>query len=234
MIEFTAIASSSAGNAYTLTDGHTRLLLDCGLPWKELQRRLQFRTSDLAGILCSHEHGDHSKGLKDAMRAGLDVYASAGTYDALKLSGNRRHDITARKRFDIGTWRILPFQAVHDAADPLGFLLASEAGKVLFLTDSAYCVHTFRGLTHICIECNHSIELLREQVGADELSLARKRRLMHSHMSLERLQEMLEANDLSQVREIHLLHLSDAHSDAELFQRTIMRQTGKPVLVAPR
>jgi phosphoribosyl 1,2-cyclic phosphodiesterase len=236
MIEFRAIASSSAGNAFTISDGRSRLLLECGLGWKALRERLNFQVCELAGALITHEHGDHAKSAHALMAAGVDVYASRGTFDALELSGHRRHDVAALKPFKVCSWTVMPFPAVHDAAEPLGYLLGSTAGvgKVVFLTDTAYCPHRFRGLTHICVECNYSLDRLRERVELGELSVERKRRLLNNHFGLERLQEMLAANDLSQVQEIHLLHLSDENADEERFKREIMRQTGKPVFVAPR
>lgn len=234
MISFTSIASSSAGNAYVLFDGRSRLLLECGLPWRKIQKRLDFQTSNLSGVLVTHEHLDHARGLKEAMAAGLDAYASAGTFEALGLGGHRRNDIKSLKTFRIGSWGILPFDAVHDAAEPLGFLLGSPEGKALFLTDSAYCKYRFKGLTHIFIECNNSIEIMRRNVADGSLDPALKHRLLCNHMSLERLIVMLKANDLRAVREIHLLHLSDENSDEDMFKREIMRHTGKPVIVAGR
>lgn len=166
------------------------------------------------------------------MKAGVDVYASAGTFNALGLLGHRRRDVKAHGVFTVGSWRVMPFDTVHDAEEPLGFLLASPAGKCLFLTDTAYSPYRFQGLTHIFVECNHSIEILRERVAEEGLNLQRKKRLMGSHLSLEQVQKLLAANDLSQVQEIQLLHLSDDNSDEELFRRAIQAQTGKPVYVA--
>ncbi len=234
MISFQPFASSSAGNAYLLSDGRSLLLLECGLSWKEIRKAMHFQTSTLAGILVTHEHSDHSRGVKDAMKAGMDVYASAGTFNALGLTGHRRKDVRAHEAFTVGSWTVLPFDIIHDAEEPLGFLLASPEGKCLFLTDTAYSPYRFQGLTHIFVECNHSIKILRKRAAEEGLSLQRKKRLMGSHLSLEQVQKLLAANDLSQVQEIHLLHLSDDNSDAELFKRTIQAQTGKPVYVAER
>lgn len=234
MPTLTPLASSSAGNAYVLDDGRSRLLLECGLSWPKLREQLGFQSSGLAGVLLTHEHGDHAKGVQGAMAAGLDVYASKGTFEALDLTGHRCRTVQPLTQFQVGSWSVMPFEAIHDAAEPLGFLLASKDSKCLFLTDSAYCRYRFKGLTHVFVECNHSLEIMRRRTADEELHMAHKKRLMHSHMSLERLQEMLAANDLSQVREIHLLHLSDDNSDEGHFRRAIMRQTGKPVYVAPR
>ena len=93
MIENTSLASGSQGNCYRVSDGRTPLLLECGIGWKEIQRGLNFRTSQLAGCLVSHEHKDHSKAVQEMMKAGIDCYMSAGTAEALGISGHRLYII---------------------------------------------------------------------------------------------------------------------------------------------
>lgn len=233
MIEITVLASGSSGNAYRITDGRTPLLLDCGLPWKKIQQGLNFRTSELAGILLSHEHGDHIKGVKDALKAGQEVYASAGTWEAMGANMTHRgHIIEARQQFQIGTWTALSFDAVHDV-ECLGFLLANQAGeKLLYLTDTAYCKYRFNGLTHVLCECNHAGDILRANVDAGIVPVDLKNRIIQTHFSLANVQEFLRANDLSRVQEIHLIHLSQDNSDEARFKREIMALTGKPVYIA--
>lgn len=233
MIEIKPLASSSAGNCYHITDGRTELLLEAGLRLKDIRQRLGFRLSRIAGCLISHEHADHSKAAAEVIKSGIDVYASQGTIDALGLSGHRLRPIMANQPVNIGTWTVLPFDTVHDAAEPMGFLLASPAGNVLYLTDTAYCKYRFNGLTHVMVEANYSTELIRQSVLDGVIPLAVKNRIIRNHMSLERVLDMLRANDLSRVQEIWLLHLSDANSDAELFRRRVQELTGKSVYVAP-
>ncbi|MDT8901135.1 MBL fold metallo-hydrolase [Anaeroselena agilis] len=226
------LASSSAGNAYRVSDGKTGLLLDCGLAWREIQRILHFQTSALAGILLTHEHGDHAKAARDAAKAGLDIFSGQGTFDALALSGHRCHPAKARHQFRLGTFTVLPFDTVHDAAEPLGFLLASGDEKLVYLTDTAYSRYMFPGLTHILVEANYSDDILRERVESGEVDVAMKSRLLRSHMSLQTCKEFLLANDLSQVEAIYLIHLSNGNSDAARFKREVQAATGKPVYVA--
>ncbi|RAW18463.1 MBL fold metallo-hydrolase [Paenibacillus taichungensis] len=235
MIEITSLGSSSAGNAYRITDGNTPLLLDAGLRYKDIQRGLAFRVSELAGCLVSHDHGDHSIAIKDLIKAGVDIYTSSGTADALRIDSHRVHRISALEPFTIGTWSILPFDVQHDAAEPLGFLLANTAGdKLLFATDTYYIKHRFTGLTHIMIECNYSIQILNQNIAAGRVPAVMKHRLLRSHFSLENVKEFIRANDMRRVQEIHLLHLSDNNSDEALFKREIMALTGKQVYVAGR
>jgi phosphoribosyl 1,2-cyclic phosphodiesterase len=232
MVEFTPFASGSSGNCYRITDGRTPLLLECGIGWKEIQRGLNFRTSQLAGCLVSHEHQDHSKAVQDMMKAGIDCYMSRGTAEALEVSGHRLHIIKAKQQFKIGSWTILPFETQHDAKEPLGFLLANKTGdKLLYATDTYYLKYKFRGLTHILVECNYALDILQKNVATGLVPAAVKYRVLRSHFSLENVKDFLRANDLSKVREIHLLHLSDNNSDAERFKREIQEISGKPVYV---
>ena len=233
-IQIQVLASSSAGNCYAVTDGTTPLLLECGIRFKEIQQGLGHRVTSLAGCLVSHEHGDHAKAVSDITRAGVDVYASQGAINALGVASHRLRPIRAHQQFRLGTWTVLPFDVVHDAAEPLGFLLASRAGKVLYLTDTAYCPYRFNGLTHLMIEANYSLDVIRQNVATGAIPLSHKNRVIQSHMSIERVLDMLRANDLSQMREIHLLHLSDGNSDAERFRLQVQQATGKPVYVAAR
>ena len=233
MIEITALASGSKGNCYHITDGSTPLLLECGISFKEIQRGLNFQLSQIAGCLVSHEHRDHCKSIADVMRAGIDVYASLGTIDVMGVTGHRLKVVKAKERFKIGTWTILPFDTQHDAEEPLVYLLANTTGdKLLFATDTYYIKYRFNGLSHIMVECNHAIDILRANVEAGKVPADLKNRLIKSHFSLENVKQFLKANDLRKVEQIWLLHLSDGNSDAERFKREIQALTGKMVYIA--
>jgi phosphoribosyl 1,2-cyclic phosphodiesterase len=232
MIEIKALASSSKGNCYHVTDGSTPLLLECGINYKEIQRGLNFQVTSVAGCLVTHEHNDHVKAIKDVMKAGIDVYASKGTFETLAISGNRMKPVVAKEQFHIGTWTILPFEVEHDVSEPIGFLLANQQGeKLLFATDTYYIRYKFSGLNYIMVECNYSTDILNQNVADGLIDKGRKKRLMRSHFSLENVKEFLKANDLSKVQEIWLLHLSDTNSNADLFKKEIQELTGKMVFV---
>ena len=232
MIEILPLASGSRGNCYHITDGSTPLLLECGIPFREIQKGLHFRVSEVAVCLVSHEHQDHSKAVKDVMKAGIDCYMSKGTAEVLNVSGHRLHIIKGLQQLQLGGWTVLPFDVQHDAKEPLGFLLANKAGdKLLYATDTYFLKYKFRGLTHIMVECNYALDILQKNVAAGLVPAAVKDRVLRSHFSLENVKEFLKANDLSKVQEIWLLHLSDANSDAERFKREIQEITGTEVYI---
>ena len=220
---FTPISSSSAGNLYLLDngDGHT-LAIECGLRYSEMQKRLNYRVTELDGVLLSHAHGDHARAAKEVLRAGVDIYGLAETFQALKLDGNHNaYAINPLKTFTVRRrWWVLPFELRHDIPTA-GFLVRVREEKLLYVTDTAYVPHRFQGLTMIAIEADYSEAILRES-GEDA---SRKMRALRYHMSIERVLTFLELNDLSAVREIHLLHLSDSHSDADRFRQLVQERT---------
>ncbi len=233
MIEFKVYASGSKANVYTVDDGKTKILIEMGLPIKELKRVLGFGLSDISFALLTHCHKDHSRCVQDILKYGVDVYTSQGTIDALRLSGHRVHTVQAKKQFTIGSWLVMPLETQHDAPDPLCFLMANSNGeKLLFATDTFYLKYSFIGLNIIAIECNYSLDILRANVESGAVSAELKNRILRSHFSLENVKGFLRANDLSKVQEIHLIHLSGENSHSERFKQEIQALTGKPVYVA--
>jgi phosphoribosyl 1,2-cyclic phosphodiesterase len=208
-------------------------LLECGIHIKRIQQALNFHLTDIDGCLISHEHGDHSKAASDVLKAGIDIYTSAGTANALGVSGHHMKIIQQKEQVKIGTFTVLPFNTEHDAAEPLGFLIVDQSGeKLLFATDTYYIKYKFQRLTHIMIECNYSVDILNDNIESGRVPGVLKNRLLKSHFSLEHVKEFLQANDLSTVQNIYLLHLSGNNSDANRFKKEIMELTGKPVYIA--
>ncbi|MBQ9346345.1 MAG: MBL fold metallo-hydrolase [Oscillibacter sp.] len=232
-MEIHVLASGSTGNAYTISDGASSLLLDAGISMKALQIGTRFKLSSLSGALITHEHKDHSRAVRDLARFGVDVYASLGTLEACGVTGRRLHPVRAREEFAAGTFKVLPFDVEHDAREPLGFLCASTATgeKLLYFTDTYFVRYRFRGLTHIMAECNHTERGLWNSVAEGRVSPELAARLVKSHMSLEHLLEMLQANDLSRVQQIYLLHLSDNNSEEQRMKEAVQRLTGVEVYV---
>lgn len=232
MIEIKTIATGSKGNCYHISDGSTQLLLEAGISFKQIQQGVNFQMADIAGVLISHEHMDHCKGVEGCLKRGMTIYMSQGTKDGMGLTDKQIRIIKSKEQFRIGTWTILPFDVQHDVNEPLGFLLQSDNGaKLLFATDTYYIKYKFTGLTHLMIECNYDQQTLDENVESGRIHPAMKRRVMKSHFGLENLLNFFAANDLSKVEEIHLLHLSDNNSNVERIFKAVARATGKLIYI---
>lgn len=230
-MEFRAFASSSAGNLYVANDGARPLMIECGLPVAKIRRLLGFKLTSIAACLVSHCHGDHAKGVPGVMAAGVDVYASVETWDAIGSGDHHRAEVARPMHTIEGDgWRVLPFDLRHDVEGALGYLIEDCGGdRLMFACDTAFVPYRFNKLTHIAIECNYSAEQLRRSTVEPE----RIARVLRYHMGLERVLAFLAANDLTLVRQIWLLHLSANHGDGEEFRNAVRRATGKPTYIAP-
>ena len=234
MIKIQEFGSGSSGNAYLVYDGCAPLLLDCGLSFTALKKDLWnsgYSIGQLTGCLITHDHGDHLKAAGKLAEAGVNIYCSEGTAGRIKT--NARHRICyvkAGKPFNFAGWNAMPFDTVHDAVEPLGFILAKSGEKLLYATDTAYIKYRFNGLTHIMVEANYSKDLLHQSDIHEKV----RARIVQNHFSIENVLEMLKANDLSKVQEIWLLHLSENHADPREFKRLVQEQTGIPTKIAER
>lgn len=218
-MRFEALASSSSGNAYIVTDRDTRILLECGVTHKNLQKLTGFSLSEIQAVLVSHEHKDHSKAVAELIKRGMDVYMSQGTAEALETDAVKL--IESMDQFNVGSFDIVPFATFHDAREPLGFLVKSRVdGDVLaFATDTVNLRYKFPGLNILAIEANYDKHILERSSRPDKL----KQRIVNAHMEIDTLCDYLRSLDLSKCREIHLLHLSEAVSHERHFINKVAR-----------
>lgn len=233
MLDIAVYASGSSGNCYTVSDGETVVMLDCGLPFRRIERLTGFLLPK--AVFVTHEHKDHSKAAQDFMRRGVDVYMTAGTAAALGIEAQHRlHILNLMEQTTVGRITVSAFPTQHDAREPCGFLLDDGDDRVLYATDTYYIKYQFPGVTKMLIEANHSYKILEENVGAHILNKSLAERLIKSHFSIENVLAFLRANDLSKVKEIWLIHLSDGNADAGKFARMVEAATGKPVYIGGR
>ncbi len=233
------IGSSSKGNAYLLENKDEALLIECGVNFSEIKKAIDFKISKIVGCILTHEHQDHSRGIKDVMKNGINVYSCKGTFESLNIPSdfeNCHHKagiLHGIDDFKIGGFRIMSFDVKHDAAEPCGFLINHpETGNVLFLTDTCYSPYTFKNLNNIIIEANYSDKIINKKLEEGKIDKFLRDRIMKSHMSLETCMELLKANDLKAINNIVLIHLSDGNSDENYFLNEIKKQTSKNVFVA--
>lgn len=230
------INSGSAGNCYILENATTALVIECGVKFSDIKQALDFDLNKVAGVLISHEHGDHCKGIKEVIAAGLDVYASDGTIAAMGVAGSHRVTRLFNQTLkQIGEFKVLPFDVKHDCRQPFGFVINhSDCGNVLFITDSYYVGHTFKNLNNVIVEANYSMDIVNRRLSERNIHVKVRDRVIESHMSLDTCKALLKANDLTAVNNIVLIHLSDGNSDEARFQKEVADLTGKTVHIAKK
>ena len=204
MLELCAIASGSSGNCICVGSDNTHLLIDAGISGKRIENGLNeidLKTSEMQGILITHEHMDHIAGLGVlARRYGIPIFATEKTINAIlntKSVGQIDRDlfqvIKPGKRFSIGELMINPISISHDAADPVAYKVIHQDKTIAVVTDlgtyNQAIVDELQGLDALLLEANHDIKML--QTGAYPYPL--KRRIMgdRGHLSNERSGQLL-------------------------------------------
>lgn len=232
-------SGSEAGNSYWVSDGQTNLLLDCGIRRKQIAQALRERgLPGIDAVLVTHEHQDHARAVKELLRIGQDVYMSLGTARALGVEGQAKIIgplLENEGCYLIGSWNLAPFPLVHDAAEPLGFALDSEASRerLCYITDTQYIPPAWgNGCTHLLLEANYSLQKLKENVAAGTESAAKKHRVLWNHQSIDTVLKFLRETDRSRLQEVVLLHLSDSNSDEAAFKKAVEELCGCRVRVA--
>lgn len=217
MFEVTILASGSAGNATLIRGVSSAFLVDAGLSAKQLTARLQacgLSVGQIAGILLTHEHGDHTRSLKVLLgQHGVPVYCNALTARALQdvgLSHQNWKLFQNGSAFELGEFSIRPFSVPHDAADPVGFRISAHGVCFGVLTDLGHATRlvfeSLRGIQALLIETNYDDDLLQKDT---KRPWSVKQRIVskHGHLSNASAAKVLSELD-APLEHIILGHLS--------------------------
>lgn len=226
VIRFAVLGSGSGGNSAVVECGGVRLLIDAGLSAKQIQLRLGMlglAPSMLDGILLTHEHGDHVRGL-DVLRRKfpVPVYATTETRQELKLQGFSCGDwktFQAGHSFQIGSVVIEGFTVQHDAVDPVGYVISHESRQLGVVSDVGQVTRSMterlRGLHGLFLEANYDHELLENDTKRP-WSIKQRISSRHGHLSNDQVVELIRDIAHPQMARVVLGHLSSDCNTPEL------------------
>ena len=232
-----SIASGSSGNCIYVGSDNTHVLVDAGISGKRIEQGLsglQISGKDLDAILVTHEHADHIQGLGVmARRYNVPLYMTGGTADYLQRTGaigripeGLIREIVEDEDFGIGDLMIHPFTIPHDAAQPVGYRLASGTKSVGIATDlgkyTNYIIETLENLDALLLESNHDVNML--QVGPYPYLL--KQRILgdRGHLSNENAGRLLGRILHDGMKAVLLGHLSQENNYEELAFETVCQE----------
>ncbi len=233
-MKFCSIASGSSGNCIYAGSAQASVLIDAGISGKRIEaglNGLELTTRDMDGILLTHEHSDHIKGLGVlARRYGIPIYATEGTIAALsemttigKIPEGLYHRIAADEAFSIGDLSIKPFAISHDAAEPVGYRIEHNGKAAAVATDMGcydeYTIGQLRDLDVLLIESNHDVRML--EAGRYPYYLKRRILSEKGHLSNETAGQLICRVLHEGIREIFLGHLSRENNYEELAFETV-------------
>lgn len=225
------LASGSSGNSAFIATERTRLLVDAGLSFRELSKRLAAigeQPDRIDAVLITHEHCDHIGGLaRLARRVPVPIYITRLTAPVIEWAGMTPplEPFQAGARFAVGDIEIDSFTIPHDAVDPVGFSFRAEGVKIGLVTDLGYIPDSIkfhlRGTQLLLLESNHDLETLR----CGSYPWAVKQRVMsrNGHLSNDMVGDYLGHEFDSSTGTLILGHLSEHNNHPEL-ARIVARQ----------
>ena len=232
-MDIKSLASSSKGNAYLISDGKTTILIDCGLPYKELNKRAGFILPTIDACFISHEHKDHSTALNEILGAGIDTFVNGDMYRRLKLEKCHRAKICGTgDKIKVGTFLITPLAMKHDVLC-LGFYIYSHETKerLFFAIDTFAIPFLPAKCDYIMLEINYQQEMIDALVNKGKIETSVRNRVMRSHHELNTALEWLKKVDKSRLRHIYVMHLSNGNANAAQVKQEVMKITGVPTTI---
>lgn len=217
-MRFSVLGSGSGGNAAVVECGGLRLLIDAGLSAKQLSLRLLqvgIDPKSLDGILLTHEHGDHVRGLKVFLKQNpVPVFTTAATARVVReagIDGGSWKFFEAGQAFAIGAIAIETFAIQHDAVDPVGFVVGNGSQRLGFLSDAGFVTRSMtdrlRGLDGLFVESNYDEDLLESDTKRP-WSIKQRISSRHGHLSNRQVTELIRDIAHPALGRVVLGHLS--------------------------
>lgn len=220
-INFNMISSGSKGNSTIIWDDENMLIIDFGITIKRFKERvnsLKIGKRDTS-LFISHEHSDHSKGIKPLARnLPVDIYARELTSNAIGI----KDSFAIKDTVILGNFVISAFNVSHDAIDPVAFTVRAGNAKISIVSDlgkvSESVISNLKGSDILAMEANHDVEMLKGGRYPEML----KRRILSDkgHLSNDQtamaLQEILKPDV-----KLILTHLSQENNDPYIAYNSI-------------
>lgn len=220
------VGSSSSGNCTLVHNEDTHILIDAGIPVKQVLEKTARAKFD--GLLITHEHSDHIKSAGALHRkTGIPIYVSPLIKDKKpKIFGSTQQtiDITDTLEFQIGSIKIKPFSTKHDAIQSLGFILTDKDTVFGYVTDtgsfSRTMLEALKPCTSLMLECDYDEQLLTEYEGYTQ-DLKDRIRSNFGHLSNQQALEYIRSSGIDRLKRIVIGHLSERTNSHEKLKERI-------------
>lgn len=220
-MKFQCLASGSKGNCSIIVSDNTKLIVDIGISRLALKKKLEkidYTVDDFNGILITHCHNDHIKGLPNTIKkSNIPVYVPHDMIKELSQLIDRSRIIGIDEKVEIGDIDINYFNTSHDADCSVGYILTSNDKSIVYITDTGYInrknYKKIQGKDLYLIESNHDVEMLMEGPYPEYL----KHRVISDvgHLSNEATANYLSKLVSDNTKYVVLAHLSDTNNTEE-------------------
>ncbi len=215
------IASGSKGNCTVVLCNDTIIMIDMGISYLTLKKSLEENSlsfDNISGILITHCHNDHIKGLASLLKhTNLMVYIPEAMYDSLKEFVPYSRCIFIEDNFSINDVSIELIHTSHDAPYSVGFVIKQDDKKISYVTDTGYINRKYLekmvGCDLYLIESNHDEVMLMD--GPYPRFLKERVISDRGHLSNKTTAKYLKKIIGKNTKNIILAHLSEKNNTEE-------------------
>ena len=232
-MNFVSFASGSSGNCLLLREGRTAVLIDAGISLRRIKAglaRQALTPDDLAGVLITHEHSDHTAALPMLLKyygKRLHIYAPPVVAHELErtVAGIGEHlvPIVPGEPVELKNFTLTAFPTPHDTPESVGYVLEGKSARFGLCTDTGCVTETMTAALAGCdaavIEANHDPEMLR--TGRYPVYLKRRILSERGHLSNADCAAFACTLAKSGVGTLILGHLSRDNNSPSLAERTV-------------
>ena len=224
------LASGSKGNCTYIETDNSKILLDCGISFKNLTEKLnllQVNVKDINYILITHEHSDHIKGLEQLLKnVHPMVYIDSKLFSYFEEKYPKYYSSfhIINNKFTLENIQITPICLSHDSISCTGYAFVCNNRKFCYLTDLGFyndnIIELIKNSTLAIIEANHDEKLLLKNPN---YSLVLKHRILSNkgHLSNTTSAKLIKELVLNGTKQVILAHLSEENNTPELAYNTV-------------
>ena len=230
MARYCSLFSGSTGNCYYIGASGRGLIIDAGVSCRSTVSAMmsnKINLSAIDGILITHEHLDHIKGLAPLIKHfKCPVYGTTVTLEYLEKKGNipvGAKMVAIDRSAEIGAFQVKAFLTPHDCECSVGYrFIASDNTVITHVTDLGHISNTvssnLRGSNMVIIESNYDVDMMAASGYPPKL----KERIMgkKGHLSNKECAEEVLKLVKGGTTRIMLAHLSRENNRPALARQT--------------
>ena len=226
-MQFKVLASGSKGNCTIVLCDNTNLIIDMGISYLTLKKSLEENSlsfTDFSGILITHCHTDHIKGLGALLKhTKLNIYIPEGMYESLKEYVERDRCIFVEDNFNINDVNIELLHTSHDVPSSVGYVINYHDKSLVYVTDTGYInrkvLNKMIDKNAYIIESNHDEVMLMD--GPYPRFLKERVISDRGHLSNKTTSLYLKKIIGAKTKYIVLAHLSEKNNTPDIALSTI-------------
>jgi phosphoribosyl 1,2-cyclic phosphodiesterase len=233
-LNFCSLSSGSSGNCYYIGNEFHGILIDAGISATSIRKFLKnmdIPIDSIMGILITHNHIDHIKGLEVLTRKNhIPAFTTRKIWESIlaphkNISRDCIHEIPLQEKFNLADFEIEAFPVNHDAPETIGFRISAGGKKITIATDLGHICQTaasyIKNSNLLVIESNYDEQMLAD--GRYPYFLKERIRSDNGHLGNNQTSVFLADNYNDSISHICLAHLSKNNNTPEKALQTLQK-----------